>query len=80
MSFRLLEVSICEKSVCEAQLSVRVIRLESKNCPKLADVFVIFTHCREESCVAVVRIRRVWFQTCAGFKVKRGILVVPDPL
>src|SRR5438094_6050820 len=35
MSFRLLQISIRKKSVCKAKLSVRVIRLESENTPKL---------------------------------------------
>src|SRR5262245_59306609 len=56
MAFRLFQISIRKKSVCETKLSVRVIRLESKNCPKLADAVVIFAHCHKESCVAVMRV------------------------
>ena len=57
MSFRFLQISFRKKSVREAKFSERVIRLESENCAKLADLFFIFTHSHKESCVAVVRIR-----------------------
>ena len=56
ISFRLLQISFRKKSVREAKLSVRILRLEPKNRPKLADIFIIFAYCQKESCVAVVRI------------------------
>src|SRR5215470_9866387 len=60
MSFRLIETSIRKKSIRETKLSIRIVRLESENCPELADVFVIFALGDKESCIAVMRVGRVW--------------------
>ena len=56
ISFRLLQISFRKKPIREAKLSVRIIRLEPENCPKLADVFIIFARCQKESRVSEMRI------------------------
>src|SRR5215475_6353906 len=80
MSFRLIETSIRKKSIRETKLSIRIVRLESEHCPELADVLVIFAHGDKERCIAVMRVGRVWFETYARFKMRRGLIVASDPL
>src|SRR5215475_11812452 len=80
MSFRLIETSIRKKSIRETKLSIRIVRLESEHCPELADVLVIFAHVDKESCIAVMCIGRVWFETYARFKMRRGLIVASDAL
>ena len=53
-SLRLLQIAFGEKGIRQTELGIRIIRLEPKNCSKLADVFITFAEFSEEGCVAVM--------------------------